>query len=326
MFEDVDEEFQLVSVLRRHADWAASHSNSFQECFIADFIPKLIEPYVRLELIRFWFDLDSVDVRDVDDIRQLLITQRWFIHISKLTELDSDSSASRAFSSCFDKLLSDSLEQLFISSLQRLVDVWFEPHSSTHSRKLACLLECVLDRLGCNAHAKPCEVFFDTLLARFRRSVDEVFIPVLVNKSVANDDRLRVHYAFLQRQFWSAAKLFANVLSLARFVDASRTQSLIVDTLLNRYVMMAFQLLDVTPSGDLQERLDFIVSRLPRNWLDSSSANKLSDAQRQPLVKFVSGLFETCKNDKNSQKLLLKLLLKLGAEIQAAEFCSKFAL
>lgn len=52
IFEDVNEEFYNLSILkRRFEEWAKFQTESYEEAYIALCLPKLFTPYVKLALI-----------------------------------------------------------------------------------------------------------------------------------------------------------------------------------------------------------------------------------------------------------------------------------
>jgi hypothetical protein len=57
LMSDVDSEFaSLASVWKRFLSWRSLYPKQYQSAFIGDFLPRLLSPLVRLELLQ-WFPL-----------------------------------------------------------------------------------------------------------------------------------------------------------------------------------------------------------------------------------------------------------------------------
>ena len=54
LFEDVVEDFSEVhSIRERFEDWRSSYNDTYKEAYIGLCLPKLINPFVRLQLINW---------------------------------------------------------------------------------------------------------------------------------------------------------------------------------------------------------------------------------------------------------------------------------
>ncbi|CAJ0968537.1 unnamed protein product [Ranitomeya imitator] len=84
------------------------------------------------------------------------------------------------------------------------------------------------------------------------------------HRSLLLEDKNSPHYRFQERQFWSAVKLFGNILQWDGFLQEETLQELSLDKLLNRYLFLV--LLNAEPGAELVNKCHKIVEYLPLSW------------------------------------------------------------
>merc|ERR1712029_278065 len=93
------------------------------------------------------------------------------------------------------------------------------------------------------------------------------------------------HAHFFNRQFWTVFKLYKNVLSWAGILADNVLSELVLDKLLNRYLLMSLRAnLD---NNDSVMKSKLIVDLLPKAWLVPGSPEM---AKMTMLTRYMSGL------------------------------------
>ncbi|NXU47937.1 GCFC2 factor, partial [Turnix velox] len=100
----------------------------------------------------------------------------------------------------------------------------------------------------------------------------------LLSLSSALEDKSSLCFIFQERQFWSAVKLFSNVLLWDGIVPEDTVRDLGLKKLLNRYLLL--NILNTPPGLDNIEKCNKVVSCLPERWFqDLRSGSTLPDLQ-----------------------------------------------
>ncbi|KAG8445734.1 hypothetical protein GDO86_010497 [Hymenochirus boettgeri] len=150
---------------------------------------------------------------------------------------------------------------------------------------------------------------------------DDVFIP-LYSKSLL-EDRSSRHSQFQERQFWSAVKMFRNVLSWDGFLEEETLQDLALDKVFNRYLLLV--LLNTQPGTEMVTKCKRVVECLPESWFRSQE----SGSPLQRLANFSKHLLQCIHtlyklNDRENMKILVHLLLKIKAMDYAEEVINRY--
>ncbi|XP_071390944.1 intron Large complex component GCFC2-like [Centroberyx affinis] len=116
--------------------------------------------------------------------------------------------------------------------------------------------------------SKPVKAFVEAVVSRLRSCVEEdVFIPLYPKKFL--EDRSSPQCRFRDQQFWMAVKLLGNMGKWDLLLPESVLKELMLDKLLNRYLMIT--LLNQTQTNKAVHTCKKIADSLPASWFTGLS-------------------------------------------------------
>ncbi|XP_071999793.1 intron Large complex component GCFC2 [Engystomops pustulosus] len=311
IFDDVNEDFyQIKNVLAKFHEWRERFPETYYDAYISLCIPKLLGPLVRKQLIN-WNPLQDTALlehmpwyRDLDDF--------CFSKHEQENNLEDDPD---------HKVLNAVIEKTVIPKVSGLVERVWDPMSSTQTVRLVDF--CKTHILG-DERSKAVQGFVTCLVSRLKKSIeDDVFIPLYPKRLL--EDRNSLHRKFQERRFWSAVKLFGNILLWDGFLQEETLQELSLDKLLNRYLLLV--LLNAEPGPELLDKCCKVVGALPQSWYKTLS----NGATLTQLGNFSKHL-ATCVHalhklsDRKGMEVLVSLLMKIKAENLAEELVAQYGL
>uniref|UniRef100_A0A668A169 GC-rich sequence DNA-binding factor 2 n=1 Tax=Myripristis murdjan TaxID=586833 RepID=A0A668A169_9TELE len=259
VFSDVQEEFSEVKkILSRFEEWRAAHSESYHSAYISLCLPKLLNPIIRHQLLA-WNPLKDSN-GDFEALPWYTAVET-FCHGQGHEELEHTDR----------QTLRNVIEKTLLSKMTAFVELVWDPLSRHQS---ACLSD-VCHRLREDysvfqgEQTKPVKAFVEAVVARLRSCVDEdVFIPLYPKKFL--EDKSSPQCRFRDKQFWMAVKLLGNMGKWDLLLPESELKELMLDKLLNRYLMITL-LNQTQTSNTLATCKKVIADCLPASWFTGVS-------------------------------------------------------
>ncbi|KAM4042614.1 intron Large complex component GCFC2 [Anomaloglossus baeobatrachus] len=310
IFEDVHEDFcRIKNVLSKFDEWRERFPETYYDAYISLCIPKLLSPLVRTELIS-WNPLE-----DITQLEQM----SWYRDLDDFC-FSKDEHENKMEDDPDHKVLTAVIEKTVIPKVSALVDHVWDPMSSAQTGRLVHF--CKAHVLG-DEKSKPVQELVCCLVSRLKKVIeDDVFIPLYAKRLL--EDRNSPHYRFQERQFWSAVKLFGNILQWDGFLQEEILQELSLDKLLNRYLLLV--LLNAEPSAELVNKCHKIVECLPLSWFKGLG----SGATLPRLGNFCKHLVNCAHalhklNDRTGMEELVSLLRRIRAQNLAEELVAQYS-
>ena len=118
--------------------------------------------------------------------------------------------------------------------------------------------------------------------------------------------------AFLNRQFWSAFKLYRNILAWHGILSDQVVGEMALGSLLNRYMVIGLGVMcDPT---DVVNKMKQIVNALPKAWLSNNSV-----VYKMGLDRFARFVKMFGQKNKSYQTDAVKIMRAIGAKDEADE-------
>jgi GC-rich sequence DNA-binding factor len=143
--------------------------------------------------------------------------------------------------------------------------------------------------------------FFQTLLKtivdRFQRSLyDDIYIPLYPKEIIAlgssrssSNNSAITATEFFFRQYWTCVKLLGNITFWSQILSLKTILDLSIDGLLNRYIILALEQMDLT-SNEMITRCLLLAKCFPiKQWFDNNKTivnDQLTDTTLPALEKF----------------------------------------
>ncbi|XP_059927848.1 GC-rich sequence DNA-binding factor 2 [Gadus macrocephalus] len=258
VFSDVQEDFSdIKKILSRFVDWRGAYSDSYHNAYINLCLPKLLSPLVRHQMLA-WDPLKDV-CADFEALPWYQAVET-FCHGQGYEELeDSDT-----------KTLPSVIEKTVLPKITAYVELVWDPLSLGQTAHLSDLCHKLNEDYSVfsGERSKPAKVLVEVLVTRLRSCVDEdVFIPLYPKKFL--EDRMSPQCLFRDQQFWTAVKLLGNMGKWDTLLSESVLKELMLDKLLNRYLMMT--LLNQSPASSTVTACSKIAGSLPLSWFTGES-------------------------------------------------------
>ncbi|CAL8353029.1 unnamed protein product [Merluccius merluccius] len=253
VFSDVQEDFSDVKkILSRFVDWRGAYSDSYHNAYINLCLPKLLSPLIRHQMLA-WDPLKDV-CADFEALPWYRAVET-FCHGQGYEELEHTDT----------KTLPSVIEKTVLPKITAYVELVWDPLSLRQTTHLSDVCHKLNEDYSVfsGERSKPAKVLVEVVVTRLRSCVDEdVFIPLYPKKVL--EDRLSPQCLFRDQQFWTAVKLLGNMGKWDTLLSESVLKELMLDKLLNRYVMMT--LLNQTPASTTVGACSKIAESLPLSW------------------------------------------------------------
>uniref|UniRef100_A0A3B1ILY6 GC-rich sequence DNA-binding factor 2 n=2 Tax=Astyanax mexicanus TaxID=7994 RepID=A0A3B1ILY6_ASTMX len=308
IFSDVQEDFWDVrKILSRFNEWRVSFPESYNNAYIGLCLPKLLAPLIRHQLIG-WNPLKA----EGEDFEAL----PWYSAVENFCHGQGYEESENADK----KTLPAIIEKSILSKMQGFVELVWDPLSLQESQCLASLCRRIQEDYSVfdGEQSKPVKAFMEAVIQKLKGAVDnDVFIP-LYPKSFL-DDKTSPQFQFQNQQFWCAVKLLGNMALWDGLVAESVLKELMLDKLVNRYLMMT--LLNESSPKHVIQKCKKITSCFPNSWfVDLSSGSSIPQLQN-----FSKHLVQTthliCRDNKDtvSCRTLLSDVMNILETIRASE-------
>ncbi|XP_027028338.2 GC-rich sequence DNA-binding factor 2 isoform X2 [Tachysurus fulvidraco] len=308
IFTDVQDDFSDVKkILSRFNEWRVSFPESYTNAYISLCLPKLLAPLIRHQLIG-WNPLKA----EGEDFEAL----PWYSAVEKFCHGHGYEECENAD----EKTLPAVVEKAILPKIRGFVELVWDPLSLQQSQCLTSLCKRIQEDYSVfdGEQSKPVKAFLEAVIQRLRDAVDnDVFIPFYPKSYL--DDKTSPQFQFQNEQFWSAVKLLRNMALWDGLIAQEVLKELMLDKLLNRYLMMT--LLNESDTKYIIQKSKKVTECFPGSWfvaLDTESS--LSQLQH-----FSKHLLQTadllCKDrkDPSSCRTLLSDVMNLLGTIKASE-------
>ncbi|KZS19148.1 PAX3- and PAX7-binding protein 1 [Daphnia magna] len=309
LFEDTLEEFcSLEMIAERFDEWRTREKDSYNNAYVDLFFPRLAGCIVRWHLLQASWNPLEQEVT-------LINKSKWFQTLaqydmrSEVKEKDQD-----------PPVVSKTLEISVVPYVVEVVKAAYDPCSTNQTNRLVKLVKNLTEEHPILAGHKTIQALLAAAVEKFECAVDQdVFIPF--------------HFAaqnpgFVNRQFWSAAKLLRNILHWQTVVDDSQLRNISIDKLFKKYMLLPLTKTTIRGNAsdpDTLDKIRWIAESLPRNWLGPMAPGA---SQLQPLIDTTMSLAQNADSTTTAGRKHVKdvaaVLQKLGAAAEAQEILTKY--
>ncbi|KAH7722015.1 SNARE domain containing protein [Aphelenchoides avenae] len=274
IFADARDDFSRVDrVLDRFVDWLTVDPTSYEEAYIALCIPKLVSPFVLLELLD-WNPLRTAS--------KPLRIMDWYQQVLSIGLNNSNVNFEHP---SVVGILPAIVEKVILPKITKIVTEQWDPLSLTESRNLSSVLLSLVEDfpsmspvIKASAVALRCDKqesslfcgrrhFCASLQQRVSRARAAVLYLILSFRAIENSET--GCGAFLDRQFWKSIKLVRSLMSLRGLLSDAALEDLIVEGVINRCSVLALQF-SVISDASMVAKCRAMVAEIPREWLPPS--------------------------------------------------------
>lgn len=286
IFKDVLEDYCDIDIIKkRFEEWKKLYPESYDDAYVSLSLVKLFGLLVRHEILD-WNPLET----SRDSIEQF----KWYKSLSNFnlgSKNDDDL-----------LLVPRIIEKIVYQRINLIIENVYDPFSTKQTNLLTNLLKnLVTKHPSLNVDSNNTKRIVEAVVAKIRRAFDnDVFVPLLPKHVLENVDC--PSRAFFHRQFWSCVKLFSNILSWNDLIPEKTIQELSLDSLLNRYIMVALQFMEM--NNETVNKVDYIVKKLPLIWFKSN--NEQTIPQLNNLCRFLRRISDTFYQNLQENKLSIK--------------------
>uniref|UniRef100_A0AAR2LSU6 GCF C-terminal domain-containing protein n=1 Tax=Pygocentrus nattereri TaxID=42514 RepID=A0AAR2LSU6_PYGNA len=302
IFADVQEDFSNVKkILSRFDEWRVSFPESYNNAYIGLCLPKLLAPLIRHQLIG-WNPLKA----EGGDFEAL----PWYFAVEKFCHGQGYEESENADK----KTLPAIIEKTILPKIQGFVELVWDPLSLQQSQCLTALCQRIQEDYPVfdSGQSKTAKAFLEAVIQRLRSAVDnDVFIPLYPKTYL--DKKSSPQFQFQNRQFWWAVKLLGNMALWDGLVAQSVLKELMLDRLLNRYLMMT--LLNESSPEHIIQKCKKVTGCFPKSWFgDLSAGSSLPQLQNfsKHLVQTTHLLCKDSKDTTSCRAVLSDVMILLG--------------
>ncbi|GAB1610930.1 PAX3- and PAX7-binding protein 1-like [Argonauta hians] len=260
LFEDVEDDFcDVTNIKTLFEEWKTNNSESYHEAYIGLCLPKLFNPFVRIELLG-WNPLQE-NAKDFED-------SRWF-ECCALYSSEGDPGLQDEDSI---KFIPSIVEKVILPKLTVIAAEVWDPLSTSQTSRFVNLVQRLCeDYPTVHGDSKNTQALLQAVVERMKKTLDDdVFMPLYLKSVLEN--RSSGPAVFFHRQSWSCIKLLGNILSWYRILATSMLHSLGLEGLLNRYILLGLQTSPL--NAEVLHKCTAIVSTFPKQWFVELEADK----------------------------------------------------
>ncbi|XP_056134633.1 GC-rich sequence DNA-binding factor 2 isoform X2 [Lampris incognitus] len=304
VFSDVQEEFcDIKKILSHFEEWRQTYSDSYHSAYISLCLPKLLNPIIRHQLLP-WNPLEVLRQDGSGDFEAL----PWY----RAVELFCHGEGFQELEHTDRQTLPNVIEKTLLPKMTAYVELVWDPLCRRQSVCLSDRCHRLREDFSIfkEEQSKPVKVFLEAVVCKLRSCVDEdVFIPLYPKKFL--EDKSSPQYRFRDKQFWMAVKLLGNIGKWDLLLSESILKELMLDKLLNRYLMIT--LLNQTETSDTVHTCKKIAHSLPASWFDGMSVC-LPQLQSfsSHLVQTAHSISKQSPEDSNTRSAVVEVLQVLS--------------
>lgn len=294
---DVVEDFSTMDgVKSRFEAWKEEDPESYSDAFVSLCLPKIFSPLLRLQLL-FWNPL--IEHSNIESMEWYNTLAVYSLHRNEDLE---------TFRSDQDRnLMTLVVEKVILVKMIGIVQTAYDPLSTTQTLKLTGTLNRLFDQYPTlTGESKQIRELLTAVRDRLKMSLDQdVYIPLGYHKQLLESSS-SPHTKFVNRQFWSAYKLFKNIIGWHGILADKIIVDLAINSLLSRYLVLG---LNITQDpNDALNKCRFIATVLPVEWIKSG----LYKSELKRFVDFLTNLKVTAKQGPEYLKEVTQLQTFLG--------------
>uniref|UniRef100_A0A5S6QXA8 GCFC domain-containing protein n=1 Tax=Trichuris muris TaxID=70415 RepID=A0A5S6QXA8_TRIMR len=284
MFIDVADEYgKFGFVCQRFSEWYNKYPVFYREAFVTLCLPKLLSPFIRLEMIG-WTPLE-VDCKQLE-------TFRWYQSLLLFgceNEVLPDEH-------CIVALIPTVVEKVVCPILTELVERVWRPSSSNQTEALCSFLRHLFSTYPTlTAASKRTLQLLDAVYNRFEKMLNEViFLPVFPKDIM--DIRSTGAFNFSERQFWFAVKCLKNALLLRGVLSDYSVKKLVIDHLLNSHIIVRLQCISLVDMS-IWTKTETLCDLIPLEWT-SSATDEWNCSRFEPLIFLLKKLSRSLSGNK----------------------------
>ncbi|KFD61319.1 hypothetical protein M514_11774 [Trichuris suis] len=283
LFVDVADEYgKFESVCQRFSEWYDKYPVFYREAFVTLCLPKLLSPFIRLEMLG-WTPLE-VNYKPLDSFH-------WY---QSLLLFGCGSGLPEEH--CIVVLIPTVVEKVVCPLLTELVKKVWRPASSSQTELLCSFLRHLFSTYPTlTGESKRTTQLLDAVYNRFEKMLnDEIFLPMFPKDIL--DVRSTGAFNFSERQFWFSVKCLKNALLLRGVLSDHSVKKLVFDGLLNRHIIARLQ---STPAVDMSvwTKTEALCDLIPLEWTNCP-INEWSQSRFEP----ISGLLKKLSKNLNGTK------------------------
>ncbi|TKR64152.1 hypothetical protein L596_024734 [Steinernema carpocapsae] len=256
VFIDVVDEFiDICRICDNFVKWLAVDEDSFSQAYISAYIPKLVSPILRHQLID-WNPLLSND--------RTLSSMNWY---KRLLAVGTDGLGVDMNHDEIVGIIPSVVQKCVLPRVIRLMKECYDPMSLQQSRNVGHLISQLVDDFPTlTATTKEVKLLLKSIHEAIKSSLEEdLFMPLFTRDALVNVNTGCA--AFMNRQFWSAVKAIHCIKSFSSLFSEETIQTLILDGVVNRVINLALQCL--WPHSQEAENVlkcREIIKVLPKEW------------------------------------------------------------
>ena len=200
--EDVVEEFSVLgNVMERLQSWRREDEESYKSAYVSLCLPKIFSPLIRLEML-FWSPLEDSSPMSGTEWFPTLATFSLLAE-DKFQEWEVDPDRNLVSSCC---------EKVILPRLVTIVKSSYDPLSTSHTTNLTTFLsKLISDCPTISMKSKQLRELLSAVVENIKDCLDnDVYIPMYTKHQMEAPGNL--HSSFFSRQFWTAFKLYKNVI------------------------------------------------------------------------------------------------------------------
>jgi len=290
-------------------------SEFYRDCYVEKFVPRLSSCIVRATFLQnLWNPLEHEISR--------LHKSSWFVSLTQYdldnTDQDDSSSKEPVFFT-----ISKTVETVVLPYINEVVKAAYDPCSISQTNRLVELLRSLMDDYPSLSVSTPVlQSLEKVVVEKFETCVEkDVYIPFYFAGQ---------NPVFVNRQFWSAAKLFRNILywQKLKLIEDSTLRANALDKVFKKNMLLALTKTTVKGSVSEPETLDkvsYVAKALPKSWLGPLSPYA---TQLQPLIDVTMSLAQNADSSTTAGRKqihgVVSVLKSLGAAAEAQEIDAKY--
>ncbi|KAF7639747.1 GCFC domain-containing protein [Meloidogyne graminicola] len=254
-FLDTEDDFcQIQRIIVRIINWLVIDEDSFEKAYVSLCIPKLLGPFIRLQMIN-WIPLKN---------NLLLHCFPWY---NQLLTAGLDNSGLESIEHPFIiQLIPNIVEKVIFPKIARIIREQWDPLSLTESTNLATLLRSLInDYPVANLNSKKMKEILECLNLRIRDVLEnDTFVPLYSKDAIESVETGCA--VFMDRQFWKSIKIMRSILCFRGILSDNFLEELVMEGLVNRCVVMSLQFAVITNPTTIPKCLA-LGAQIPIDWL-----------------------------------------------------------
>ncbi|KAE9554107.1 hypothetical protein FO519_002696 [Halicephalobus sp. NKZ332] len=163
VFHDAAEEFSDVGlIISKFADWILIDQKSFDDAYVSICLPKLLSPFIRLELL---------DWNPLRDVSRPFFEFNWY---KRLLTAGTDKVGFDLENPTIVNLIPSIIDKLFFPRLTKVINEQWDPFSLSQSRNLSYMIKQFVDESpSLNSESKSVNNLLKAIFQKFQGAIAE---------------------------------------------------------------------------------------------------------------------------------------------------------